>query len=52
MTCPSTTTSATALLTWRQEHELAVLRAEDPAGDEVPDRVLLKAVEYLEATWR
>jgi carboxyl-terminal processing protease len=38
------------LLRWQQEHELAALSGEKgPAGDEVPDRVLLKAIEYLES---
>ena len=37
------------LLAWQQEHELAALGGgKGTAGDEVPDRVLLKAVEYLE----
>ncbi len=39
------------MLSWRQEHELAALNGgKAEAGDEVPDRVLLKAVEYLETT--
>ena len=38
------------LLSWQQEHELAALSGgKSTAGDEVPDRVLLKAVEYLES---
>ena len=38
------------LLRWQQDHELAALSGgTGPAGDEVPDRVLLKAVEYLES---
>ena len=49
------------LLAWQHEHELAATRThkwvsagcpggqKGPAGDEVPDRVLLKAVEYLES---
>ena len=38
------------LSTWQQAHELAALSGEKgPAGEEVPDRVLLKAVEYLES---
>jgi carboxyl-terminal processing protease len=36
------------LLSWQQAHELAVVSGgKIAAGDEVPDRVLLKAVEYL-----
>ncbi len=36
------------LLSWQQAHELAALGGgKSTAGDEVPDRVLLKAVEYL-----
>jgi carboxyl-terminal processing protease len=39
------------LLSWRREQELAALcGGKGPAGDEVPDRVLLKAAEYLEST--
>jgi len=39
------------LLKWRQERELAVLRGDKgAAADELPDRVLLKAVEYLAKT--
>ncbi len=38
------------LSSWRQDHELAALGGgKSAAGDEVPDRVLLKAVEYLES---
>ena len=41
------------LLSWQQEHELAALSGgKSTAGDEVPDRVLLKAVEYLESKAR
>ncbi len=39
------------LLRWQQGQELAALCGEkNQAGDEVQDRVLLKAVEYLEST--
>ncbi len=39
------------LLRWQQGQELAALSGEkNQAGDEVQDRVLLKALEYLEAT--
>jgi carboxyl-terminal processing protease len=37
------------LLAWQQEHELAAGGGKNAAGNEVPDRVLLKAVEYLES---
>ncbi|MGA2255155.1 MAG: S41 family peptidase [Thermoguttaceae bacterium] len=38
------------LLSWQQERELAALNGgKSPAGGEVPDRVLLKAIEYLES---
>ena len=38
------------LLSWQQDHELAALSGgKSAAGEEVPDRVLLKAVEYLES---
>jgi carboxyl-terminal processing protease len=39
------------LVAWQQSHELAALDGgKGTAGDEVPDRVLAKAVEYLEST--
>ncbi len=38
------------LLTWQQSRDLAAVNGEKgPAGEEVPDRVLAKAVEYLES---
>jgi carboxyl-terminal processing protease len=36
------------LLAWQQERELALVSGGKAAGAEVPDRVLLKAIDYLE----
>ena len=50
MTCPSKTTSATVCcLGSRSTNWPALSGGKSTAGDEVPDRVLLKAVEYLES---
>ena len=48
-TCPSKTIERNRLLSWQQQHELAAVSGGKSPGSEVPDRVLLKAVEYLES---